>query len=74
MARRDDDNVVPFRRKPKPRKWTRPEDFGHEPRKGRKTPKPPRPPKRPKGNWQKLAAWAFIAAVVAAAIAWNLWR
>jgi hypothetical protein len=66
MPRRDDDNVIPFRRKPKPRKWTRPQDFGHDPR------KPPKPPKGPR-NWHALAAWATIAALVAATVAWNLW-
>jgi hypothetical protein len=70
MPRRDDDNVVPFRRKPKPRRWTRPQDFGHDPR---KAPKPPKPPKGPKRNWHALAAWAAIAALVAATVAWNLW-
>jgi hypothetical protein len=66
MPRRDDDdNVVPFR--PRPRKWTRPQDFGHDP------PKAPRPPKDPR-NWHALAAWAAIAALVAATVAWNLWR
>jgi hypothetical protein len=60
--RRDDDNVVPFRRKPK--KWTRPQDFGHDPRKK---------PKGPKRNWRSLAAWAFIAALVALTVAWHLW-
>jgi hypothetical protein len=65
MPRRDDDNVIPFRRRP--RKWTRPEDFGHDPRKA------PKPPKRPKGDWHGLAAKATIAGLVAATVAWNLW-
>ena len=63
---RKPDNVVPFR---KPRKWTRPEDFGHVPPPG--PPKPPRPPKKPRGT--RWLAWALIAAVVAATIAWSLW-
>jgi hypothetical protein len=66
MARRDDDNVIPFRPR-KGRKWTRPEDFGHDPG------KPPRPPKKPKRDWTPLAAWAAIATVVAATIAWHFW-
>jgi hypothetical protein len=70
MPRRDD-NVVPFRRRP--RKWTRPQDFGHDPRK--RAPKPPRPPKRPGGGLRamlrKLAPWAFIAALVALTVAWH---
>jgi hypothetical protein len=67
MPRRpdDDDNVIPFRRRP--RKWTRPEDFGHDP--GRR----PKPPKRPPPDRHKLAAWALIAAVVALTAAWTLW-
>ena len=68
MPRRDH-NVVPFRRRP--RKWTRPEDFGHE------SGKPPRPPKKPGGGWRallrKAAPWAFIAALVALTVAWQLW-
>jgi hypothetical protein len=68
MPRRDD-NVVPFRRRP--RKWTRPQDFGHDPRK--RPPRPPRPPKGPKRDWHTLAAWAAIAALVALTVAWNLW-
>jgi hypothetical protein len=64
---RPPDNVIPFRRKP--RKWTRPEDFGHDPG------KPPKPPKRPKRGWlRKLAAWALIAAVIALAVGYSLWR
>jgi len=69
MPRRDDDNVVPFRRR-KQRKWTRPQDFGHDPR---KAPKPPRPPKKPGGNRPALAAWAAIAALVALTVAWHFW-
>lgn len=59
-------NVIPFR--PRPRKWTRPEDYG---RGGGGL---PRPPKGPKRDWSKLGAWALIAALVAATAAWNLWR
>jgi hypothetical protein len=67
---RPSDNVIPFRRKP--RKWTRPEDFGHDPG---KPPKPPRPPKGPKRErLRKLAAWALIAAAVALAVGYSLWR
>lgn len=66
MAGRDDDNVIPFRPR-KGRKWTRPEDFGHDPGKA------PKPPKKPRGDWTKLAAWAAIAAVVAATVAWHFW-
>ena len=69
MPRRDD-NVVPFR--PRPRKWTRPQDFGHDPRKA------PKPPKKPGGGWRaalrKLAPWAFIAALVGLTVAWHFWR
>jgi len=71
MGRRDNnDNVIPFRRRP--RRWTRPQDFGHDPRKG---PKPPKkgPPKKPKVNWQAVAAWAAITALVAATVAWHFW-
>ena len=71
MARRDDDNVIPFRPR-KPRKWTRPEDFGHDPGKAPKSPKGG-PPKKPRRDWTKLAAWAAIAAVVAATVAWHFW-
>lgn len=80
MPRRDD-NVVPFRRRP--RKWTRPQDFGHDPRKpvlssAEGAPKPPKkPPKKPGGGWRalprKLAPWAFIAAAVALTVAWHFW-
>jgi hypothetical protein len=57
-------NVIPFR--PRPRQWTRPEDYGGGG-------KPPRPPKGPKRDWTRLAAWAFIAAVVAGTVAYGLW-
>jgi len=63
--RHDDDNVIPFRRKP--RKWTRPEDFGHDPG------KPPKKPKKPGPDRNVLAAWATIAAIVAATVAWHFW-
>jgi hypothetical protein len=66
MPRRDDDNVVPFRRKPK--KWTRPQDFGHDPR------KKPKRPKKPGSGDHALAAWAAIAALVALTVAWHFWR
>lgn len=62
---RPEDNVVPFRRKP--RKWTQPEDFLPGPGKS------PKPPKRPKGNWSKPAAWALIAAVVALTVVYSVW-
>jgi hypothetical protein len=64
MARRKS-NVIPFR--PRPRQWTRPEDY----RRG--SGGPPRPPKRPKRDWTPLAAWALVAAIVAATVAWNVW-
>jgi len=73
MPRRDDDddnNVIPFRRRP--RKWTRPEDFGHEPGKARKSPKGG-PPKKPRPDRNVLAAWTTIAAIVAATVAWHFW-
>ena len=57
-------NVIPFRRRPG--KWTRPEDYGGGG-------KPPRPPKGPKRDWTPLAAWALIAAIVAATVAYSLW-
>ena len=60
-------NVVPFR--PRPRKWTRAEDYG-----AGGPDKPPRPPKKPKRDWTRLAAWLTIAAIVALTVAWNLWR
>lgn len=72
MARAPKDNVIPFR--PRRRTWTRPEDYGHYPR---EPDKPPRPPKRPKTDWRRMlrtiAVWAFIAALVAVAVAWDLW-
>ena len=65
MARRDD-NVIPFRKKP--RKWTRPEDFIGTTR------PPPRPPKKPRGPGRsKLIVWALIGAVVALTVAYTLW-
>ena len=73
MPRRDDDNVIPFRRRPnnKPRKWTTPQDFGHDPR---KAPRPPRKPGVGLGAWlRKAAPWAFIAALVALTVAWHFW-
>jgi hypothetical protein len=66
MARHDDDNVIPFRPR-KSRKWTRAEDFGHDPG------KPPRPPKKPRDGWHRLAARAAITALIAATIAWHFW-
>lgn len=57
-------NVIPFR--PRPRRWTRPEDYG---RGGAPPPKPPRPPR----DWRPLAAWALIAALVALTVAWSVW-
>jgi hypothetical protein len=62
---RPEPNVIPFR--PRPRKWTRPEDYGSGG--GR----PPRPPKGPRRDRGKLAAWALIAALVAATAAYSLW-
>lgn len=56
--------VIPFR--PRPRRWTKPEDYGGGGR-------PPRPPKRPKRNWTRFAAWALIAAIVAGTAAYSLW-
>jgi hypothetical protein len=69
MPRRES-NVIPFR--PRPRKWTRPEDYGGGP--GGGPGRPPRPPKRPKRDWTRLAAWALIAAVVAGTVAYGLWK
>nr|WP_166178136.1 hypothetical protein [Altererythrobacter segetis] len=57
-------NVIPFR--PRPRRWTRPEDYGGGGG-------PPRPPKGPKRDWTRLAAWALIAALVAGTAAYSLW-
>jgi hypothetical protein len=69
---REPSNVVPIR--PKPRKWTRPEDFGHDPR---KVPKPPKPPRGPKRDWSKAlrtaAIWALIVAIVAGTVGYSLW-
>ena len=68
MPRRPDDNVVPFRPRPKPRKWTRPEDFGHDPRQARK---------RPKTDWGRVrlvaGVWVLIAGLVAVTVAWHFW-
>jgi len=61
-----DDNVIPFRRKP--RKWTRPEDYG--------TPgsRPaPRPAKAARDWPRKLAGWALILALIALTVAWSAW-
>jgi hypothetical protein len=60
-------NVIPFR--PRPRKWTRPEDYGG----GGGSGGPPRPPKGPRRDWTRLAAWALIAALVAGTAAYSLW-
>jgi len=65
MARREP-NVIPFR--PRPRTWTRPQDYRGGPGGG-----PPRPPKGPKRDWSKLIAWAAIAAIVAGTAAYSLW-
>ena len=58
-------NVIRFR--PRPRHWTKPEDYGGGG--GR----PPRPPKGPRRDWTRLAAWALIAALVAGTAAYSLW-
>jgi hypothetical protein len=65
MTRRKS-NVIPFR--PRPHKWTRPEDY-----RGGSGGGPPRPPKGPKRDWGKLGAWALIAAIVAGTVAYSLW-
>ena len=64
MPRPDDDKVIPFR--PRPRRWTRPEDYQTRGR-------VPRPPKPPRPDKTRLAAWAAIAALVALTVAWQLW-
>jgi len=59
-------NVVPIRSKH--RKWTRPEDFGHDPR------KPPKPPKKPNKAWLRTAAaWSLIAAIIAGTVVYSVW-
>jgi hypothetical protein len=63
-------NVIPFR--PRPRRWTRPEDYGGGG--GGGGGRPPRPPKGPKRDWTRLGAWALVAAIVAATVAYSLWE
>ena len=64
-----DDNVIPFRRKP--RKWTRPEDYGAP---GSRP--APRPPKAAR-DWPRvrrtLAVWVLILALIALTVAWSAW-
>ena len=69
MMPRQDDNVIPFRRKP--RKWTRPEDYS-----------PPAllaPPRQAsvRRDWSRarrtLAVWALILLIIAATVAWSAW-
>jgi hypothetical protein len=68
--RRRDDNVIPFRGKP--RKWTRPEDYGVP---GVRS-APPRPGRAP-ADWARrrraLAVWALIFVLIALTVAWSAW-
>ena len=65
-----DDNVIPFRRN-KPRKWTRPEDYGVP---GVRTPAPAVDRAR---DWPRvrrtLAVWVLILVLIALTVGWSAW-
>lgn len=69
MDRRDD-NVIPFRRRP--RKWTRPEDYGVP---GvRPAPGAPRRSAADRERRRRaVAVWALILLIVALTVAWSAW-
>lgn len=62
---RDMGEIIPFRRK---RRWTRPEDYGHDPGKGSgggmKPPRPPKPPRHSKWRtgWRP---WVLLTLLLA---------
>lgn len=58
-------DLIPFR-KPKPRQWTRPEDYGQVLPPGRWRGDPP-PPKGPRKWWDAVRGWLLL---VAAAVLW----